>query len=300
MGDLAYNLVELARSEDPGSAPRQVLRLDRLLRGSRVEIDLGENDLVGSSDGPALLRCLTHPARAHREVRPASFANVERSLRTLAAFARFASASKIEWYLTGGIAVDLVTRAASRLHSDLDIVIPIDQARRLRDLLAASGVGAYRRVLTATYAADRRFTLFKRCSPAQADFGRHRTLMLLMRQGERLLPLVDLHFVLRSSSGLAVLDKRRIVNLPFPLAGADEFSVAGERVRCCDLRLLMYLKSDGREKSRHDARRLARCLSPSDISKIARLRRAPVEQYWGSGSEFACPGPGCLRGDVLS
>jgi len=240
----------------------------------RIIVDLDPVDgLVSHVDtAPPLLRVFKHSARAHREVRPADSLNIEQSLRTVAALARFMAPSGVEWYLSGGIAVDLIKQSAFRRHSDLDIVLPIDQAIRLGEYLARCGVGAYRRICTANYHADDRLTLFRRATPDLKCFGNHRTLKLFMQPGNRVLPVIDLHFVTRKQAECAVLCEREIVSLPFPLHGDRSFSVHGETVRCCNLRLMLYLKSDQNPRNFRDAERLAVELPREEAERIMKLR----------------------------
>lgn len=219
-----------------------------------------------------MFHVLKHSARAHREVRPTNHENIAKSLRTLAAFTRFISQSGIEWYLTGGIAVDLIKRNSFREHGDLDVVMPIEEAPKLRSFLREAGVGAYRRISTARFRADDRITVFRRANPDIGDFGKHRTLKLFMGPSERLLPVVDIHFVSQTGLGSSILCDRKIVHLPFPLKGGNKFTVNGERIECCDLRLMLYMKSDNNPRNFLDAQRIAHELPQLEQDHVTHLR----------------------------
>ncbi len=58
----------------------------------------------------------------------------------------FLDDAPFDWYLVGGLGIDLFLGKQTRPHHDIDIEIPSDQAKDLIDYMASKGYSTYRRV----------------------------------------------------------------------------------------------------------------------------------------------------------
>ncbi len=250
--------------------------LNSLICNDQINVDLNSIEKAFDSTSGRLsnLNFLEHSARFHREIRPTNPQKIATSLRTLAAFSRFMSESEVKWYLTGGIAIDLINRSAFREHGDVDIVIPLDQLPRFTEYLSSRRVLSYRRVFTTKVYADRRFTVFKRVVPKISHFGHRSNLKLLLSPQYDLLRLIDIHLVQTSSQGTKLLCGKNIVTLPFQLAESEAFRVNGQRISCCDLRFILFLKSDDNPRNFKDAARVASRLPGEQVEHVLKLRHA--------------------------
>ena len=228
---------------------------------------------------PGLGLLQVHSADSHRRIYPPTEQNSSQCVRSLLAVNELMSRANVPWWLTGGVAVDLYAGRWTRSHGDIDVAVPVSEAKKLWDFFRVDGQVLMRRTMSAQFSESLRVTVYHPAEQKDLNTGRTRSVVLIPSARDNMLPVIDFLFF-RSGADYTELTTRQVTyQIPMrPERSPSIADVAGMKVQLFDGRLLAFLKADDHPKSQGDLSALTAALGPTTSSDAVALRKVTPYQ----------------------
>lgn len=208
-----------------------------------------------------------------REPDAASISLLDRSIEKLCGIMRDFD----EWFLVGGMGLDLNLGEITRMHHDFDIEAPSERFSELVGHMMKRGYGLFRKLMSMDVYPKKRAVVYERFSADSAPIGKEMRFVRLMgdkadERNDDMLSYIDVFFTRDTEKGREFGYNEKPATLPFDYASPKKIEREGCSIRLRNPAYQAYLKMGSKSQiDKYDLSNLEKMLG-EDFLLVRRLK----------------------------